>query len=164
MPGHFPPSSYPQGTSCKYWEKHSKTLCKKFGLCSACHTILSEGYTITYFFTGILPSLLVWRERRMYLRWKNTRGLMLLCTSLTLCYTFWNEFILCSLSIYELKCDAKRLHAVHSHFVQEDLSARIVPCSIVGNCKNVICPVLRCILITKKQTATSSKWTVFDME
>lgn len=44
----------------------------------------------------------------------------------------------------ELDCveSATRRKDVHSHFLQEDLSARVVSGSIVSKCQNVIGPVL----------------------
>ena len=38
---------------------------------SVCRPTPSHGCTVTYFFTGILPSLLVWREMRTYLGLKH---------------------------------------------------------------------------------------------
>lgn len=50
----------------KQWVGNMVICCTKET--AVCHPTPSHGCTVTYFFTGILPSLLVWREMRMYLR------------------------------------------------------------------------------------------------
>lgn len=117
MPTHFQLSSYLPGTSCRCCKKTERE--QEMWHCTA---EMNDCLPATYFFTGILPSLLVWREMRTYLRSKHA----------------W-------LSVALLHGRQQSKQDVHSHFLQKDLSACVVPGSIVRKCNNVIGPVLMCV-------------------
>lgn len=97
-------------------------------------------------------AVLVGLKRNADVPWfENTHGSLLPCAIIPHCAKH-DDMIQYCVRTHHPQSEATDDIGVHLHFLQEDLSARIVSCGVVSNRKNVVCPVLMQIQ-SQKETA-----------